>query len=76
MEVVGLARTMGQIVKQSSFSSIDVVDRHLAWHCAREIMGGSRVSTVWERSWLGKQVRDSKALMMIDMAMLLCFKLN
>ena len=50
MEVVGLARTMGQIVKQSSFSSIDVVERHLAWHCAEEMVGWSRLSTDWESS--------------------------
>ena len=45
IEVVGLARTMGQIFKQSFFSSIDVIDRHLAWHCAEEMVGWSRFST-------------------------------
>ena len=76
IEVVGLARTMGQMVKQSSFSSSDVVERHFAWHWAEEMVEWSSVSTVWERSWLGKQARDNKALMRIDMVLLLYFKLN
>ena len=47
IEVVGLARTMGQMVRQSSLS-VPVTERHLAWHCAEEMAELNRVSTEWD----------------------------
>ena len=51
MEVVGLAWTMGQMVRQSSWSEVVERERHLAWHWAEEIVEWSRVSTDWD--WVG-----------------------
>ena len=43
-EVEGLAWTMGQTVRQSSWSVV-VRERHLAWHWAEEIVDPSRNSS-------------------------------
>ena len=51
MEVVGLAWTMGQMVRQSSWSEVVERERHLAWYWAEEIVEWSRVSTDWD--WAG-----------------------
>ena len=50
IEVVGLARTMGQMVRQSSLS-VSVRERHLAWHWAEEMAEWNRVSAEWD--WMG-----------------------
>ena len=46
-EVEGLAWTMGQTVRQSSWSVV-VRERHLAWHWAEEIVDPSRNSREWD----------------------------
>ena len=51
MEVVGLAWTMGQMARQSSWSEVVVRERHLAWHLALVIVEWRRVSTDWD--WVG-----------------------
>ena len=51
MEVVGLAWTMGQMVRQSSWFEVVEKERHLAWHWAEEMVEWSRVSTDWD--WVG-----------------------
>ena len=50
IEVVGLARTMGQMVRQSSLS-VSARERHLAWHWAEEMAEWNRVSAEWD--WMG-----------------------
>ena len=51
MEVVGLAWTIGQMVRQSSWTEVVERKRHLAWHWAEEMVEWSRVSTDWD--WVG-----------------------
>ena len=51
MEVVGLVWTMGQMVRQSSWSEVVERERHLARHWAEEIVEWRRVSTDWD--WVG-----------------------
>ena len=46
-----MAWTMGQMVKQSSWSEVVESERHLAWHWAEVIVEWSRVSTDWD--WVG-----------------------
>ena len=46
-----MAWTMGQMVRQSSWSEVVERERHLAWHLAEEIVEWRRVSTDWD--WVG-----------------------
>jgi hypothetical protein len=69
MEVVGLAWTMGQKVRQSSWSEVVGRERHLAWHWAEEIVECSRVSTDWDLAERLRRMAD-RIVMRINIVLL------
>ena len=62
MEVVGLAWTMGQMVRQSSWSEVVERERHLAWHWAEEMVEWSRVSTDWDCAGWVRRMADRRVM--------------
>ena len=69
MEVLGLAWTMGQMVRQSSLSEVLERERHLAWHWAEEIVEWIRVSTDWDWArWVRRM--DDRRVMRMDIVLL------
>ena len=57
-----MAWTMGQMVRQSSWSEVVERERHLAWHWAEEIVESSKVSTDWD--WVGWVRRMANRMVM------------